>query len=115
MNALLVRVGADQTQGGGSWNAPVDFLTDEFAYVPIPEAFPIHRRFAESYSLVCPFLKRFGVTVGRERSHTAPFGKGRSLSKAEIAHYHEIAIALAETIRLTSEIDKTIDKHGAGP
>ena len=24
MNALLVRVGADQSIGGGSWNGPVD-------------------------------------------------------------------------------------------
>lgn len=35
MNAILVRVGVDQAYGG--WNAPIDPLTHEFVYVPIPE------------------------------------------------------------------------------
>jgi hypothetical protein len=38
--------------------------------------------------------------------------KGRTLSKADIAHYHKIAIALHETIRLMAEVDKVIEKHG---
>ena len=41
--------------------------------------------------------------------------KGRTLSKDDIAHYHKIVIALSETIRLMSEIDKVIDKHGGWP
>ena len=35
MKALLVRVGIDRTSG--EWNAPVNPVTYEFAYVPIPE------------------------------------------------------------------------------
>lgn len=41
--------------------------------------------------------------------------KGRTLSKDDIAHYHKIVIALAETIRLMAEIDKVIDQHGGWP
>jgi hypothetical protein len=59
MRGLFVRVGADQTEGGGGWNAPVNSVTRKFVYVPIPEAFPIRRGFAKSYSLVSPFLQRF--------------------------------------------------------
>jgi hypothetical protein len=36
MRCLLVRVGADLSVGGGSWNAPVDSTSYEFAYVAIP-------------------------------------------------------------------------------
>jgi predicted helicase len=41
--------------------------------------------------------------------------KGRTLSKADIAHNHKIVIALSETIRLMAEIDKVIEKHGGWP
>ena len=41
--------------------------------------------------------------------------KGRTLSKDDIAHYHKIVVALAETIRLMNEIDKVIEKHGGWP
>ena len=41
--------------------------------------------------------------------------KGRKLSKDDIAHYHKIVVALAETIRLMKEIDKVIDKHSGWP
>src|SRR5439155_17199958 len=34
VRALLVRVGADQSEGGGWWNAPVNSVTREFAYAP---------------------------------------------------------------------------------
>jgi hypothetical protein len=37
MNILLVRVGADQSDAGGSWNAPVNSKTREFVYASIPE------------------------------------------------------------------------------
>ena len=37
MRRLLVRVGADQSEGGGDWNAPVGSTSYEFAYVAIPE------------------------------------------------------------------------------
>jgi len=35
---LLVRVGADQSKGGGRWNGPVNPSTGEFVYVAIPES-----------------------------------------------------------------------------
>ena len=41
--------------------------------------------------------------------------KGRALSKDDIAHYHKIVIALSETIRLMTEIDRVIDQHGGWP
>ena len=41
--------------------------------------------------------------------------KGRTLSKADIAHYHKIVIALSETIRLMKDIDQVIEKHGGWP
>jgi hypothetical protein len=41
--------------------------------------------------------------------------KGRQLSAADIAHYQKIVVALAETIRLMAEIDKTIDAHDGWP
>ena len=34
--------------------------------------------------------------------------KGRTLSKDDIAHYHKIVVALAETIRLMKEIDEAV-------
>ncbi len=37
MKAILIRVGADSTDGGGNWRAPVDPETLEYIYVPIPE------------------------------------------------------------------------------
>ncbi len=41
--------------------------------------------------------------------------KGRTLSKAEIAHYQKIVVALAETIRLMQKIDEVIEQHGGWP
>jgi predicted helicase len=41
--------------------------------------------------------------------------KGRTLSKADIAHYQKIVVALDETIRLMKEIDEVIEQHGGWP
>ncbi len=41
--------------------------------------------------------------------------KGRTLTKDDVAHYHKIVIALSETIRLMSDIDAVIAKHGGWP
>jgi hypothetical protein len=41
--------------------------------------------------------------------------RGRTLSKSDIAHYHKIVVALAETIRLMHEIDAAIERHGGWP
>lgn len=41
--------------------------------------------------------------------------KDRTLSADDIAHYHKIVVALAETIRLMAEIDRVIDQAGGWP
>ncbi len=41
--------------------------------------------------------------------------KGRMLSNEDITHYHKIVVAIHETIRLMTEIDKVIEKHGGWP
>ena len=38
--------------------------------------------------------------------------KGRCLSEADLTHYQKIVVALNETIRLMSQIDEVIEKHG---
>ena len=40
---------------------------------------------------------------------------GRTLSAEDITHYHQIVVALSETIRLMSEIDQVINHHGGWP
>jgi hypothetical protein len=61
VRATLVRVGIDLTAGG--WNAPVDPATNEFVYVPIPEAarFPQRPALATTYAAVAPALARFAA------------------------------------------------------
>ena len=41
--------------------------------------------------------------------------KGRKLLKTDIDHYQRIIVALSETIRLMTEIDGVIEKHGGWP
>jgi hypothetical protein len=41
--------------------------------------------------------------------------KGRTLTDDDIAHYHKIVVALAETIRLMAEIDQVMETHGGWP
>ena len=57
MRAYLVRVGIDQAFGG--WNAPVNSLTNEFVYVPIPESRPMDGGMITPYSLIQPALAKF--------------------------------------------------------
>ena len=63
MKGLLVRVGADQSEGGGRWNAPANSATREFAYVPIPESYQIRSALAKPYVLVARAVQRFGVSL----------------------------------------------------
>jgi Nucleotide modification associated domain 3 len=63
MNALLVRVGADLSGGGGSWNGPVDCKTNDFVYVAIPESNPVQRGLEKPYAALAPMLQRFGVRL----------------------------------------------------
>lgn len=76
MRALLVRVGADQSDGGGCWNAPVDNKTGDFAYVPIPETRPLRRGYQKPYSLVAPAVRHIGsklpVTLLNGNMHLDP-------------------------------------------
>jgi hypothetical protein len=41
--------------------------------------------------------------------------KGRKLTADDIRHYQKIVVALSETIRLMTQIDKVIEKHGGWP
>jgi len=63
VNGLLVRVGADLSLGGGSWNGPVDSASGEFAYVAIPESSPVHPGMEKPYSALEPILAKFGVNL----------------------------------------------------
>lgn len=60
MRAFLIRVGVDHAYGG--WNAPMDPLSHEFVYVPIPESRPMRAALATPYSEVEPALGRFADT-----------------------------------------------------
>jgi hypothetical protein len=59
MRALLVRVGADQTESGGWWNAPFNSITREFAYVPIPETKELRPDFQKPFTLLEGALRSF--------------------------------------------------------
>ena len=63
MNGLVVRVGADLSPGGGSWNGPVNEATGEFVYVAIPENSPVHAGMKKPYSNLTSKLARFGVRL----------------------------------------------------
>jgi hypothetical protein len=41
--------------------------------------------------------------------------KGRTLTADDRTHYQKIIVALSETIRLMTEIDGVIEKHGGWP
>jgi len=73
MRAILIRVGADSTAGGGNWLAPVDIESGRFVYVPIPEktvAFhPVcERRFDEVADPLMGFLTEHDVPLRRWRT-----------------------------------------------
>ena len=59
MKALLVRVGADLSEGGGYFNGLVDSRTNKFVYVPIPESGALRAGLNTPYSLLAPALKPF--------------------------------------------------------
>jgi hypothetical protein len=63
MNALLCRVGADQSRSGGSWNGLVDARSGKFVYVAIPEARPVHPGMEKPYNALEPFILKFGGTL----------------------------------------------------
>lgn len=59
VEAILVRIGVDQTYGG--WNAPADPDSRRFVYVPIPESArtTFHRGLERHYAEVAPALEAF--------------------------------------------------------
>jgi hypothetical protein len=63
VNALLVRVGADRSAGGGFWNGPVDGESGDFAYVAIPETQPVHSGMERPYRLLTSVLPHFRVEL----------------------------------------------------
>jgi hypothetical protein len=63
VRCLLVRIGADRSGGGGSWNAPVDSASNEFAYVAIPETRAVRAGMEKPYNALAPALSKFGVTL----------------------------------------------------
>ncbi|WP_168708929.1 hypothetical protein [Metallibacterium scheffleri] len=63
MNALLVRVGADLSEGGGRWNGPMRSDTGEFVYVAIPEGKPVHAGYEKPYQAITPLLSSWNVVL----------------------------------------------------
>src|SRR5262249_16648245 len=63
MKGLLVRVGADQSEGGGYCNGPIDSQTCRFAYLPIPETGVLRVGLEKGYGNLQPTLERFGFTL----------------------------------------------------
>lgn len=60
MRAILIRVGADKTAGGGGWSAPVDAGSGRFVYIPIPErTTDFHLGCERRYDEVCDPLLDF--------------------------------------------------------
>ncbi len=57
MKAVLVRAGIDQAFGG--WNAPVDPVTHEFVYVPIPEDAPCRPGLSTPFAPLYTTVERF--------------------------------------------------------
>ena len=63
MQIFLIRVGADQSDGGGSWNGPVDSSTGRFVYVPIPEGGSVRPGFEKPYGTLAPYLDAFDTAL----------------------------------------------------
>jgi len=76
MKGLLVRVAADQSEGGGNWNGPVDSETGEFVYVSIPDDSTMRAGLEKPYRLLEPALARFGqrlpMHLGDRNMHLDP-------------------------------------------
>jgi hypothetical protein len=66
VNALLCRVGADQSQGGGRWNGPVNAPSGKFVYAAIPETRPVHVGMEKPYSALTSLVSEFGRTLPQQ-------------------------------------------------
>ncbi|MGA2463023.1 MAG: hypothetical protein ABSH06_01545 [Thermodesulfobacteriota bacterium] len=67
MSGILLRVGCDATTDGGCWNAPVDAVTWDYAYVPIPAEEAKHKHISK-----CPTYEGFEKNVERFKVHLPP-------------------------------------------
>ena len=63
MKGLLVRVAADQSEGGGFWNGPADSVTGRFVYMAIPESFSMHPGLNKPYANLVPPLAGLGAAL----------------------------------------------------
>ena len=63
VNALLGRMGADRSMGGGCWNGPVDAQSGNFAYVAIPETRTVHPGMENPYSALMQVVSTFGLSL----------------------------------------------------
>lgn len=63
VQAILVRVGADLSAGGGNWNGPADPTTGEYVYVPIPETQNVREGMGMPYATLQPALQRLGCRL----------------------------------------------------
>lgn len=74
--ALLVRVGADLTALGGSWNAPMDPRSGEFAYVPILEECTVKDELRTGYAEAARAVAQFDCVLPdrllQQTSHLDP-------------------------------------------
>ncbi|MDP3919239.1 MAG: hypothetical protein Q8R76_00310 [Candidatus Omnitrophota bacterium] len=61
MKALLIRVGADCSSG--RFNGPMNGMTREFVYIPIPESCDVHADLATPYALFDAALQCFGEVL----------------------------------------------------
>jgi hypothetical protein len=72
VNALLCRVGADRSRGGGSWNGLVDAQSGKFVYAAIPETRPVHAGMEKPYSALSPLVLNFGGALPLSRASLDP-------------------------------------------
>ena len=87
MQALLVRVGIDCTDGG-NWNGPVDSKSGDFVYVPIAETKSLRDGFERFYDELQPALMLvWGRTRLAEAFAALPTRPDLGLRKSSISKH----------------------------
>jgi len=91
IRGLLVRVAADQGEGGGRWNGPADSGTREFVYVAIPDSEAMRAKMSKPYSGLRPALTALGTSLpshlAKQNMHLDPdfdhltYGDGNERAK----------------------------------